>query len=145
MWTVRGFRAPNPKWYVFIPPLPSRLMRLCGRRRQKDCKSQRPWMIPRRQRLQGTTKLIKPSGEIRSLCLRPAQVQARCGTSTDRGSSREFSSLTRKLWAFDTCWERDNQFSLMQCPCIYPPYARVGPNRYSLANTKGLHVFLHMF
>lgn len=46
MERVRDFGALNPKWCVFIIPSPSRLMGLCGKRKQKGCKSQKSWMIP---------------------------------------------------------------------------------------------------
>lgn len=98
-------------------------------------------MIPRRQHLQETTKLISQTGETVRVCLRPAHDQATCGTSTERRNSHGFPSLTKKLFAFGSHRERDNQFSLMQCHCEYQPYSRVGPNQDSLAYTKGAPCF----
>lgn len=56
-------------------------------------------------------------------------------------NSHGFPSLTKKLFAFDSHWERDNQFSLVQCHCEYQPHSRVGPNQDSLTYTKGAPCF----
>lgn len=48
----------NPKWNVFIKSLPSWLRELCKRGGWKECKSQRGWMIRRKQYLPDKTGLV---------------------------------------------------------------------------------------
>ena len=45
-------------------------------------------------------------------CTRTSQVQTRQHPSTKRGNWAQSLVLTKKLFAIDLCWKRDNQLAL---------------------------------
>lgn len=55
---LRHFGALSPEWDVFIKSLPIQSSKIYVRRRQKDFKSQRQWIIPCKQCFLDTTGLI---------------------------------------------------------------------------------------
>lgn len=77
---VRDFGVASPKQDVFIKSLPSRLRNLC-RMRQRNCKSRKWWLTPRKRCLPNTTELIHVNSQG---LWQDAQVQSRQNPSTQK-------------------------------------------------------------
>lgn len=58
-----------------------------------------------------------------AVCTRPAGVQGRQGPSTEMGNGRP---PTEELFAVDTCWQRENPFSPLECHWVYQTHCSVG-------------------
>lgn len=54
-------------------------------------------------------------------------VQTRQNSCTEKGSKHCVLLLTKKLFATEACWERENQFSAMLCLWVYQPHSGAGP------------------
>lgn len=60
-----------------------------------------------------------------------------------RRSGQEAPFLTKKLSAIYACWERGNQFSLVEGHCVYQPHSIAGSMlRKSWSTQNRLHAFL---
>lgn len=91
--------------------------------------------------------------EAGTACTRPETVQARWNPCTEKKWTPS-PTLTKKLFAINTCWERGTLFSPMECPWVYQPHSREGPcsgavdqHRHSIAFVNVLFVcyFLSCF
>lgn len=91
----RNFGLVNPKWDIFIKPLPSG-MRAIWKRRQKDCLSQRGWVSTRKiQQGWQTSQLTKTV----AACTVSLQVQARWVVRVKRGKYTSILILNQEAIA----------------------------------------------
>lgn len=98
-----------------------------GKRKLKDCKNQRGWMTPRRH-------LTDAHMDSQRLWQHPQDLH--------RFKSGSLPGLTKKLFATDTCKQRENQFSVMKYHLVYQSYSKTGSMiRSSWSTQKKLHVW----
>lgn len=63
-----------------------------------------------------------------------------------RESGYKVPPITKELFAVDTYWERESEFSPVEYPWVYQPHSRVGPiSRSSCPKQNRLHVFRAIF
>lgn len=90
------------------------------------------------KRLQGKSLLGWQTSELTLklwVCIRTAQIQAKQNPSCKGGSWHKVLSLTKRLFAVDSCWGRKNQFSSEEGLWIHQPYSELVEKK----NIKGLH------
>lgn len=65
-----------------------------------------------------------------------------CLSPASRGCEDKLSSPTKKVFAIDTFWKRESQFSPIECYCVYQPHSRTETMpRSGLVNIKWIPCF----
>lgn len=84
-------------------------------------------MTPREQFLAGMMELMylwthRDCGRVNKI-----QVQASPSAGPEKRKWTWVPPLTKVLFTTDTCWQRENPFSPVECHQVFQPQCRVGP------------------
>lgn len=77
---------------------------------------------PRYNRTDNTNKLT----ETGAACTRPAQAPPGHNPRTEKGSGYKIPPLTKKLFAIDSHWEREIQFSSVAFHWVFQAHSKAG-------------------
>lgn len=131
MQRARDFEVLSPKWDVFIKPLPQG----SGTYAEEDMERLLEAEVVDDSKEIVSSRHNRTDAHTNPQRLEVSQVKAAQGPSLRRGSGHRVPSLTKKLCAVDTCWERETQFSPMKYHWVYQPYFRIGP----MSEVEGQH------
>lgn len=118
LWSTQFWVACLPQGHL------SKLMGLCSRGGGKF-KSQRWWMSPRKQCLPDPTELMhicthRDWAKAHKTCTGPCQK----GSQDWEENVDSRTNQTKKLLVIGICWQKENQFSPMDCYWAYQAYSR---------------------
>lgn len=103
---VRGFGTLNPKWNVFITPVPSKLRGPCRRGDRKTFKSQDVSKETSSSRHNRADKHI--GSETVTTRTQPGQIPTRQNPNPEKERQTLVPALAMKLYAIDGCRERES-------------------------------------
>lgn len=122
---LRNFGTSSSKWGVFIKSLPSGLRDLCERGGRKIVGATGDGWLQGNNVLQiQQDRCPCDLTDAMAVCTRlhgfmPHGVPLALRETSGQGVQH----LTKILFATDTCWQRENEFSPVECHCVFQPYS----------------------